>query len=195
MTQDEVRTRERILLAALALFGERGIAASSMNQIAERAGITRVTVYRHFVDKERLTLEAFLLPEKMFMRGLAELKRNLDADWQEVLNKIGEGLSALPSADVFARAEELKRIYPAAYAKVQEVRVETLNGLFQNLFAGARRQKALRPGLNRRLFQAIFWELAINIFDNPRFRSLGLTDEQLFRGLTDILLHGIIQES
>jgi hypothetical protein len=49
----------------------------------------------------------------------------------------------------------------------------------------------LRPGLSRRMVQAIFWELVINFFDNPKFKSLGLSDAELFRALTDVFLYGI----
>jgi AcrR family transcriptional regulator len=192
MITREAQTRERILLSALALFAERGIAATSLNEVGQRAGVTRVTVYRHFADKEELVCEAFLRTEQVFQKGLTELRRNPHADWEKVLYDIGEGLSALPSRDAFARAEELKRLYPRSYAAVQEVRVATLNGMFEQLFVRGKRKGLLRPGTNRKLFQAVFSELTINIFDNPRFRSLGLTDAELYHGITDILLHGIL---
>ncbi len=194
MTEHETQTHERILIAALALFAEHGIAATSLHEVAHRAGVTRVTVYRHFADKERLALEAFLRVEQVFQKGLAALRSNPRADLAKVLNDIGEELSALPSRDAFARSEELKRLYPAAYGAVQEVRVATLNGMFDHVFAVAKRRGLLRPGANRKLFQAVFFELTVNIFDNPRFRSLRLSDAELYRGMTDILLHGILEE-
>jgi AcrR family transcriptional regulator len=192
MPRKETRTRERILLAALALFGERGIAATSLNEVAERAGVTRVTVYRHFADKEELAREAFLHVEQAFVDGVRELKRDRRARLEDVMNGIGERLSHLPLGDAFARTEELKRLYPAAYAAVQDVRVSTLNELFNQFGARARREGRMRPGLNHKLFQAVYWELTIHFFDNPRFRSLGLSDAELYRGMMDILLHGAL---
>jgi AcrR family transcriptional regulator len=50
-----------ILAAALDLLLERGIEATSIEQVARRAGVTRATVYRRFPDKTRLlvaTMEA-----------------------------------------------------------------------------------------------------------------------------------------
>ncbi len=44
-------TRERVLAAALAEFSERGLAASSIEDIAERAGVTKGAVYYYFADK------------------------------------------------------------------------------------------------------------------------------------------------
>ena len=50
-------TRQRIIEAAVGLHLERGPAQTSINAIAERAGVNRVTVYRHFPDARTL-LEA-----------------------------------------------------------------------------------------------------------------------------------------
>ncbi len=185
-------TRERILLAALQLFGERGIAATSLNEVAECAGVTRVTIYRYFADKECLAREAFLRIEPVFIDGLGELKRKRRARLEDIMNGIGERLSHLPLGDAFARTEELKRLYPSAFAAVQEVRVSTLNELFKQYGSRARREGRMRPDLNHKLFQAVYAELTINLFNNPRFRSLGLSDAELYRGLMDILLHGAL---
>ncbi len=48
------RTREKIVEAAIALHQSRGIAATSMGDIAKAAGVGKVTVYRHFPDEAAL---------------------------------------------------------------------------------------------------------------------------------------------
>jgi len=53
----EADTRQRIIESAVALHLEHGPAQTSINAIAERAGVNRVTVYRHFPDARTL-LEA-----------------------------------------------------------------------------------------------------------------------------------------
>jgi AcrR family transcriptional regulator len=45
-----------ILAAALDLLLERGIAATSIEQVARRAGVTRATVYRRFPDRTQLLI-------------------------------------------------------------------------------------------------------------------------------------------
>jgi AcrR family transcriptional regulator len=57
------RRRERILDAALAVFGRYGFQKSSMNQVAQAAKISRPRLYFHFVDKQdlfRATVDAAL---------------------------------------------------------------------------------------------------------------------------------------
>src|SRR4051795_4067306 len=55
--EQQAETRQRIVEAAVGLHLERGPARTSINAIAERAGVNRVTVYRHFPDARSL-LEA-----------------------------------------------------------------------------------------------------------------------------------------
>lgn len=45
-------TRQRILAVAAALFAERGYRATSMQEIADRVGITKAALYYHFAAKE-----------------------------------------------------------------------------------------------------------------------------------------------
>jgi AcrR family transcriptional regulator len=48
--QRQADTRRRIVEATVALHTERGPAATQITDIAQRAGVDRVTVYRHFPD-------------------------------------------------------------------------------------------------------------------------------------------------
>lgn len=48
------QTRQRIVDATIELHQAKGLAATSVNDIAERAKVAKVTVYRHFPDEETL---------------------------------------------------------------------------------------------------------------------------------------------
>jgi AcrR family transcriptional regulator len=48
---------ERVLRAALDLFAERGIDATSMDAIAQASGVSKATIYNHWSDKEKLLME------------------------------------------------------------------------------------------------------------------------------------------
>ncbi|HEV2260066.1 MAG TPA: TetR family transcriptional regulator [Streptosporangiaceae bacterium] len=48
------QTRQRIVEAATALHGSIGLAGTTIAAIADRAGVTRLTVYRHFPDQTAL---------------------------------------------------------------------------------------------------------------------------------------------
>jgi AcrR family transcriptional regulator len=47
-------TRQRIVAATVELHGTAGPANTTVSAVAEKAGVTRVTVYRHFPDEDAL---------------------------------------------------------------------------------------------------------------------------------------------
>jgi TetR/AcrR family transcriptional regulator, mexJK operon transcriptional repressor len=66
----DLEKREAILQAASDLFHDQGIAATTMESVAERAGVSKMTVYANFADKPALlaavferTTSSFRLPE------------------------------------------------------------------------------------------------------------------------------------
>lgn len=50
----QAETRQRIVEAVVALHREIGLARTTVSAIAERAGVERLTVYRHFATEEAL---------------------------------------------------------------------------------------------------------------------------------------------
>lgn len=98
--------REAILEAAKCLFLRYGYAGSSMDAIAAHAGVSKLTVYSHFTDKETLFCAAVKakceeqLPELFF-----ELPEN--AAVEAVLLNIASGFSRLINS---AESVELHRL-------------------------------------------------------------------------------------
>ncbi|RXR08832.1 TetR/AcrR family transcriptional regulator [Pseudoxanthomonas composti] len=68
----DLAKRSAILEAAKTLFLRDGFAGTSMDQIAGEAGVSKLTVYSHFGDKEHLFAEAIqskcrdLMPDELF---------------------------------------------------------------------------------------------------------------------------------
>ncbi len=50
----EVNTKEKILEEALGLFSQKGFYGTSMSNIAEKVGITKAALYKHFSGKEEI---------------------------------------------------------------------------------------------------------------------------------------------
>jgi AcrR family transcriptional regulator len=94
--QAEVRgtARERLLEAAAAEVAERGYAGTSLQAIANRAGLTRGAVYWHFKNKPELFLA--LIDERIDKpaRELMRLTATAPAD-QATAAAISEGLARL----------------------------------------------------------------------------------------------------
>jgi AcrR family transcriptional regulator len=65
---------EKVIRAALGLFGERGIDATSMDAIAQSSGVSKATIYNHWADKEALLMEVML-----FVNGLDREPEDVDS--------------------------------------------------------------------------------------------------------------------
>lgn len=52
--EQQEQTRQRIVEAAIALHGELGPRDTTISAVAQRAGVQRLTLYRHFADEDAL---------------------------------------------------------------------------------------------------------------------------------------------
>ncbi|MFE5735664.1 TetR/AcrR family transcriptional regulator [Streptomyces celluloflavus] len=68
----EPGARERLVVAAVDLFTERGYDATTVAQIAERAGVTKSTFFRHFPDKRELLVAGQETLSRLLTEGIAE---------------------------------------------------------------------------------------------------------------------------
>jgi len=94
----DLAKRQAILEAAKQLFLTLGYASTSMDAVATAAGVSKLTVYSHFTDKETLFSSAVMatckaqLPELIF-----ELPEGVALE--SVLLNIGRGFQALISSE------------------------------------------------------------------------------------------------
>jgi AcrR family transcriptional regulator len=72
MARWEPGARERLVLAALDLFTEQGYDATTVAQIAERAGVTKSTFFRYFPDKHQLLVTGQQTLSRLLAEGIAE---------------------------------------------------------------------------------------------------------------------------
>ncbi len=63
--------RERLILAALQLFSEQGYDGTTVAEIAERAGLTKSTFFRHFPDKRDVLSAGQETLSRLLVEGIA----------------------------------------------------------------------------------------------------------------------------
>ena len=116
----------KVLQAAVDLFGERGIDATSMDSIAEASGVSKATIYKHWPDKDSLCLEVLAyihgLDEKppAFDSGdfradlIARLRYQPGADRRAMKDRIWPQLMAYSASNpAFGNVWRAKFIEPA----------------------------------------------------------------------------------
>ncbi|AWY99758.1 transposon Tn10 TetC protein [Rhodobiaceae bacterium] len=76
------RTRTEILKSARSIFTKTGFAASSLQQIAKSAGVTRGALYHHFKNKEDIFLAVFrILQAEMIEKLGRTVSTEIDDGW------------------------------------------------------------------------------------------------------------------
>jgi AcrR family transcriptional regulator len=109
-------SRRRLQDAATELYAERGFAETTVAAVAERAGLTERTFFRHFADKR----EVLFGNEDALGERLVEAV-GAAGDGRTVREAIMAGLNAVAS-ELQPRREELRRREPiiAAHPELQE---------------------------------------------------------------------------
>ncbi|HKT56957.1 MAG TPA: helix-turn-helix domain-containing protein [Microbacterium sp.] len=72
MARWEPGAKERLVVAAVGLFSEQGYDATTVSQIAERAGVTRSTFHRHFPDKREVLAAGQETLSRLLAEGIAD---------------------------------------------------------------------------------------------------------------------------
>ena len=102
--EEALATRHALLDAAERVFGRRGVARTSLAEIAEEAGVTRGAVYWHFKDKADLftaMMDRVVLPLDESMARLAEVERD---PLVQLLERVHEAVAMI------ARDERTQRV-------------------------------------------------------------------------------------
>jgi AcrR family transcriptional regulator len=72
MARWQAGARERLVVAAVDLFTEQGYDATTVAQIAERAGVTKSTFFRHFSDKREVLVAGQETLSRLLADGISE---------------------------------------------------------------------------------------------------------------------------
>jgi AcrR family transcriptional regulator len=73
----EPNARGRLMQAAFALYGERGFEQTTVAGIAERAGLTERTFFRHFADKREVLFAGAQALQELLVSTVAEAPASL----------------------------------------------------------------------------------------------------------------------
>ena len=201
-TKEEAeQTRCALLAAAEALFLERGVAHTSLDQIARHAGVTRGALYWHFENKAHLFHEMLsqvrLPPEQLAerMRGCAE-----DDPLLSLRDLCSEAIANL------ARDAQKRRIFTillrrcefTAELREAEQRHEAFINLFIELceqqFAQPAVSPRLQPGISPRLAARSVHAMIVGLF-HDWLRDPGLFDPlQDAAPMIDACFRGLIRD-
>ena len=114
MARWEPGATQRLVVAAVDLFTEQGYDATTVAQIAERAGVTRSTFFRHFADKREVLVAGQEALSALLSEGIAEAP-----DDATPLQAVAAGLERASSAMGPANRELGPRLKAAVAASTE----------------------------------------------------------------------------
>src|ERR1017187_9977614 len=145
----EPNARGRLVQAAFALYGERGFEQTTVAEIAERAGLTERTFFRHFADKREVLFAGADALRELLVSTVAKAPGSLapidvaaaGLEAAGALIQEGQGLAQQRQAIITASAElqerELIKLASLASALAEALRQRGVNDPAASLTAEA----------------------------------------------------------
>ncbi|MEU3252396.1 TetR/AcrR family transcriptional regulator [Streptomyces sp. NPDC006997] len=157
----------RILDAALEQFTLLGLRRSSMDDVAKRAGVSRVTVYRRFQSKDKLVEDTLLRELSRFLQRLDTAVAGLPAMGERVVEGFVVALRHTRAHPLLGGLLRLEPELVLPYLTVQGG--SSLSATVEYLTARLRRaqQAEGRPGDDPRPVAELMVRIAVSFLLNP----------------------------
>jgi AcrR family transcriptional regulator len=166
----EPDARGRLVQAALALYAERGFEHTTVAEIAERAGLTERTFFRHFADKREVLFWGAGPLQERLVNGVATAP--------EGLSPLDAVAAAFAAIDVFTPEfrpfSRLRQSIIAANAELRERELIKLAALSAALAGTLRRRGVKDPAAS------LAAEVGIAVFKIAFERWIDETNQQDF---------------
>lgn len=179
MARWEPNARERLVRAAIGLFAEQGYDITTVSGIAERAGLTKTTFFRHFPDKREVLFAGQETHSRLLADAIAACPGSATP-----LQAVSAALDALTATFTDDRREFAARLLTviAGNSELQE------RAAFKRTVLAAAMTDALRKRGVPDPTASLAAELGIRAFDDAFYHWADPTNQQT---LTDLARHAL----
>lgn len=192
-----LNTKEQLLKATLKLVSEKGYLGATTREIAHEAGVTELTLFRHFGTKEKLFEE--LLNSHTFLPMIRELRPLLDdLGYDEALRLI--------ASRFLLSLKERKSMVKIMYSEVT-IYPEKVRGLYNNFIDDVRsvlasyfrtlKERGILRGISPEIAARTFLGILFSYFRTEEImRDTGMKKgkmEKNVREIVDIFMHGTLK--
>ena len=188
-------TKEKIFDATIALVSEKGYLGATTREIARRAGVTELTLFRHFGSKENLF--ELTLESHSFLPDLREILPDLkDLTYEEALQTLGKrfllSLKARKPMVMIMQAEMTR--YPGKMKRMYGQLMDEMLATLATYFAALQKKGALRQ-FPAELAARMFLGILVSYFRTEEImRGIDITKggrmDAAVKGVVDIFIHG-----
>lgn len=174
---------------ALQLFLAQSIKKTSIQEIADHAGLSRMTIYRYFPDRRQATRAAFDLILKAFNFVIDQ-----SSGFENVVqlaDSLAQTLTNLPRGNFVKLLEEFSRVYPEDFVVFEKERKQLFTVLVKKFLVRAEETGKISRGLNLKVTIAYFETSVVNVLLNPALVGEDLSAEEVFTTVKNIFLFGV----
>lgn len=185
-------TNNKIIRSAIDLFIAQGLRKTSMEEVAHRAGVSRVTIYRYYNDKKDLVRAVIMQAADVFRRISESVTSIIPQNPATIIDLFQKELGELSSISFLGKFDELRRVYPDIYNDYFRIRKDALDSVFEQVITTLKHDGMLREGINETILYHLFFETIIKAIENTEFSELNIPRDEIFRTIREVFLHGII---
>ena len=181
------RISERILQNALELFKNYGVDQVSMDQIAAKAGVSKVTIYKYFHSKEALQREVI---KRYIDEIMAATEKALDSQ-MDIIEKLKIIMLAEANAPQLADSQALGEILETDAQSLEN----QIRGLMYKIYEQGKREGYIAKNLSFELLD-MYAEI-IRAGFKAKLMDLEpiLNDSAAFEQLLNLFFFGFIQQN
>jgi len=191
-------TKQRLLDATLKLISEKGYLGATTREIAQEAGVTELTLFRHFGTKEKLFED--LLKNHTFLPRLKELLPELDGlSYEDSLRLIATRflLSLKERKSMVKIMYSEVTIYPEKIRKLYNKLIEDLTLTLASYFTGLQKRGLLRS-VSPEMAAQLFLGVLFSYFRSEEImRDGGMKKQAMEKNIkefVDIFMFGTMQQ-
>jgi AcrR family transcriptional regulator len=198
-TSSIANTKERLLGATMKLVSKKGYLGATTREIAQEAGVSEITLFRHFGSKEKL-FEG-MLGRYTFLPHLKELRGRLDElPYEEALQIVATRfLLTLKERKSFIKIMFSEvNLYPGKIRKIYNNTIDETRSTLADYFLSLQHKGRLRkisPEAGARTFLSM---LVAYFRSEEIMRGLDITKkgkmDREVREIVDIFVHGTLKE-
>jgi AcrR family transcriptional regulator len=184
------KNKEKIRKAAIDLFEKHGFKKVSINDIADKAGISPVTIYNHFGNKDELirdtikTISTILLEK---IRGIV----NSDKSFLEKLDTIIFDKTKVANQYQGELIQSVIYNDPELYEFINNIRLNEVNKLMLDLFEQGKKQGYISPELSKEAILLYTEILRRGIFAIPDFSEKTKSNPYITREIISLAVYGL----
>ncbi|MCU1640549.1 MAG: putative transcriptional regulator [Nocardia sp.] len=192
-------TGEKILDAALARILQVGIRRSSLDDIARRAGVNRMTIYRRFSSKEKLVDAVLVRENQRVLQGVSEIGSATEGVPAQIEETV---LYVIQQTRQHPLVRQLLEVAPEEILQFYTVRGEVGVGLGIDYITGvleAAQQRGVIDRYDPRPVAELLARFAHSLLLTP-VGGVDFSDAEQARGfvraaIVPLVLHGIAQSA